>query len=116
MLVVLASPAGAETRVVFGYAGELGEWELDASVSEKPAFRSLDLAGPFTMKHVGICTVEGPEEKKGEIHVRLSQGSMRGTLSIDGVECQYRGRLSDFYSGVMNCPDRPDVPLKLWVK
>ena len=40
----------------------------------------------------------------------------RATLSIAGVECTYRGRLSDSYTGKLYCPDRPAVPLELWVK
>ena len=70
------------------------------------------------MTHVGICTVDGPEEKKGEIRFRLSELSSRiqATLLVDGAECSYSARLSDFYTGAMNCPNRPAVPLKLWVK
>jgi hypothetical protein len=70
------------------------------------------------MMHVGICTVDGPEEKKGEIRFRLSESSSRiqATLLVDGTECSYSARLSDFFAGSMNCPNRPAVPLKLWVK
>ena len=35
---------------------------------------------------------------------------------IDGAECSYSGRLTDSYSGMMNCPDKRAVPLKVWVK
>jgi hypothetical protein len=70
------------------------------------------------MKHVGICTQDGPEEKTGEIRIQLSGSSSRlnATLSVAGVECTYSGRLSDFYTGMMNCPDRQAVPLILWIK
>jgi hypothetical protein len=63
VLGVLATPAGAETREVIGYAGALGEWELTANVTGDDGAKVL--AGPLTMTHVGICTVDGPEEKKG---------------------------------------------------
>ncbi len=63
------------------------------------------------MKHVGICM-----EKQGEIRLRLSESQASATLTPDGVECRYRGRLSDFYAGVPNCPDRAAVPLKLWLR
>lgn len=33
LLVALATPAGAQSLQVFGYAGVLGEWELTASVT-----------------------------------------------------------------------------------
>ena len=116
VLGVLATPAGAESLEVLGYAGVLGEWELTASVTGNDNTRAY--SGPFTMTHVGICTVDGPEEKKGEIRFRLSELSSRiqATLLVDGTECSYSARLSDFFAGTMNCPNRPAVPLKLWVK
>ena len=70
------------------------------------------------MKHVGICTQDGPEEKTGEIRFQLSSSSsqLNATLSVAGEECTYSGRLSDSYTGMMTCPDRVPVPLTLWVK
>ena len=116
VLGALATPAGAESLEVLGYAGVLGEWELTASVTGNDNTRAY--SGPLTMTHVGICTVDGPEEKKGEIRFRLSESSSRiqATLLVDGAECSYSARLSDFFAGSMNCPNRPAVPLKLWVK
>ena len=116
VLGVLATPAGAESLEVLGYAGVLGEWELTASVTGNDNTKAY--SGPLTMTHVGICTVDGPEEKKGEIRFRLSKSSSRiqATLLVDGTECSYSARLSDFFAGTMNCPNRPAVPLKLWVK
>jgi hypothetical protein len=116
VLGALATPAGAESLEVLGYAGVLGEWELTASVTGNENTRAY--SGPLTMTHVGICTVDGPEEKKGEIRFRLSESSSRiqATLLVDGTECSYNARLSDFFTGTMNCPNRPAVPLKLWVK
>ena len=116
VLGVLATPAGAESLEVLGYAGVLGEWELTASVTGNDSTKAY--SGPLTMTHVGICTVDGPEEKKGEITFRLSESSSRiqATLLVDGTECSYSARLSDFFAGSMNCPNRPAVPLKLWVK
>jgi hypothetical protein len=116
VLGVLATPAGAESLEVLGYAGVLGEWELTATVTGNDNTRAY--SGPLTMTHIGICTVDGPEEKKGEIRFRLSKSSSRiqATLLVDGTECSYSARLSDFFTGTMNCPNRPAVPLKLWVK
>jgi hypothetical protein len=116
VLGALATPAGAESLEVLGYAGVLGEWELTAIVTGNDNTKAY--SGPLTMTHVGICTVDGPEEKKGEIRFRLSESSSRiqATLLVDGTECSYSARLSDFFAGTMNCPNRPAVPLKLWVK
>jgi len=116
VLGTLASPAAAETREVFGYAGALGEWELSGNVTGDDSTKPL--VGPVTMTHVGICTVDNPEEKKGEIRLQVSQPASRlsATLVLDGVACTYSGQLSDFYSGTMNCPARAPMPLKIWLK
>src|SRR5262245_47923341 len=77
-----------------------------------------DFSGPLMMRHVGICTQDGPEEKTGKIHLQVSQPSSRmsATLLIEGTTCTYTARLSDSYAGVMTCPGRAAVPLMLWVK
>jgi hypothetical protein len=115
-LSALAAPALAQPLAVIGYAGYLGEWELTASVTGNG--RTKEFSGPLTMRHVGICTQDGPEEKTGEIRLQISESlsRMRATLLVDGVECHYSGRLSDSYTGEMSCPNRGAVPLTLWVK
>ena len=118
-LGVLATPAGAARPLqVIGYSGYLGEWELTATVTETAPGSTAEYSGPLTMKHVGICTQDGPEEKTGALRFQISASSFRlnATLSVAGVECTYSGQLSDSYAGTMNCPGRQGVPLKLWVK
>ncbi len=115
----LAAPARSESLQVTGYAGVLGEWELTATVATGKALqRTREYAGPLTMKHVGWCTQEGPEEKTGEIRVQILTPSSRlkATVSVGGVECTYRAKLSDSYTGMMECPGRAAVPLEMWVK
>jgi hypothetical protein len=117
VLGALAASAQAQSLEVIGYSGYLGEWELTATVTETAPGRK-GYSGPLMMKHVGVCTQDGPEEKTGEMHLEISASSSRlnATLSVAGVECSYSGRLSDSYTGTMTCPDREAVPLKLWVK
>ncbi|HEX3163077.1 MAG TPA: hypothetical protein VHQ92_10920 [Pseudolabrys sp.] len=117
VLGALVAPAHARSLEVIGYSGYLGEWELSATVTEMAPGRN-GYSGPLTMKHVGICTQDGPEQKTGEMHLQISASSSRldATLLVAGVECTYSGRLSDSYTGTMTCPDREAVPLKLWVK
>jgi hypothetical protein len=119
MLGIIATSAGAAQRLqVIGYAGYLGEWELTATVIETMSGSTPEYSGPLTMKHVGICTQDGPEEKAGALRFQMTASSSRlnATLSVAGVECTYSGQLSDSYAGTMNCPGRQGVPLKLWVK
>jgi hypothetical protein len=117
-LGALASPGYAQSLEVVGYAGYLGEWELTATAFETDPGRTRKYSGSLMMKHVGLCTQDGPEEKTGEMHFEISASSSRldATLLVAGVECTYSGKLSDSYTGTMACPDREAVPLKLWVK
>lgn len=117
-LSALAAAAPARSLEVFGYAGVLGEWELTAAVTESTARRTKEFSGPVTMTHVGLCTQDGPETKSGEIRLHISGTADRlnATILMAGVACRYSGKLSDFYIGMMICPDREAVPLKLWVK
>jgi hypothetical protein len=118
ILGILATPASAQSLQIVGYSGYLGEWELTATVTETTSGHIKEYSGPLTMKHVGVCTQDGPEEKSGEMRVQIIASSSRlnATLSVAGIECTYSGRLSGGYTGTMNCPDRQAVPLKLWVR
>jgi hypothetical protein len=117
-VMLSAASAGASSLEVVGYSGYLGEWELTATVSEDGSAAPRGYAGPLSMKHVGLCTQDGPEEKSGKIRVQMTPSGSRikATLWVDGVECGYQGVLSDFYSGIMDCSGRERIPLKLWIK
>ena len=117
-LGAMTAHAEAQSLQVLGYAGALGEWELTATVTEKARLWTKEFSGPLSMKHVGICTQDGPEERTGEIRFQISALSSRldATLLVEGVACSYSAGLSDPYSGMMACPDREAVPLKLWLK
>ena len=103
---------------IHGYAGQLGEWELTATISKDVPARMRELSGPLTMKHIGMCSQDGPEEKTGEMRLRLSLFSPRveARLSIEGVECTYNGTMSDSHTAMLVCPDRRAIPLTLWIK
>lgn len=117
-ILALATQARVEPREITGQAGVLGEWELSAAVTEQSVDGAKELRGPLTLKHVGICTQDGPEEKTGTLRLRLSDSSRRvdATLLIEGAECTFTGNRTNSFDGVMNCPDRRGVPLMLWIK
>ena len=118
VLILLAAPAAAQTLQVLGYSGHLGEWELTAVVTEGTSSRIKEFSGPLTMRHIGLCSQDGPEERAGQIRFQMlaSSSQLNATLVMGGVECSYSGRLSDSYNGMMNCSDRQAIPLKLWLK
>jgi hypothetical protein len=115
VLGALALPVQAQPLEIIGYSGYLGEWELTATVTATAPPRKA-YSGPLTMRHVGLCTQDGPEEKTGEMHLELTASKMTATLSVAGVECSYSGLFSDSYAGTMTCPGREAVPLRIWVK
>ena len=115
VLGALALPVQAQPLEIIGYSGYLGEWELTATVTATAPPRKA-YSGPLTMRHIGLCTQDGPEEKTGEMHLELSASRITATLSVAGVECSYSGLFSDSYAGTMTCPGREAVPLRIWVK
>jgi hypothetical protein len=118
MLVGLAGASGAQTRSVTGQAGVLGEWELTATVAEQADGVGRRLAGPLSLKHIGFCSADGPEEKSGELRLRVSDppGEATATLTIEGTDCTFRGYFKGAYDGIMTCPDRRDVPMMLSIQ
>ncbi len=112
MLLGLISPVHAQTRAIAGQAGLLAEWDLAATVTEQT---EGEWAGPLVMKHVGFCGIDGPEEKTGELRLRMPSpgGEMAATLLIDGVVCSFKAQGKNGYDGVMRCPDRREVPMML---
>jgi len=115
-LGALAGPASAQSVEVFGYAGVLGEWELNAEVAQTLPGDSVTFGGPLTMRHVGICTQAGPEEKSGEIWLQVSLSRLDGTLTFTNEKCSFTGTLAESYTGVLRCRNRRVVPLRLWLK
>ena len=101
---------------IAGYAGHLGEWELTANLSRDVSRSTRDFSGPLGMKHVGMCSSDGPEGKTGEMRLSLSRwaSNIEARLLIEGVECTYSGNISGADIGTMVCPDRRAVPLTLW--
>jgi hypothetical protein len=112
----VASAAGAQSLNVLGQVGVLGEWELTADLTATNT-GGKEFSGPALMRHVGLCTQDGPEEKKGDLRIKLVRASqVDATLVVGGVTCTYQGRKDHNYSGTMRCPGQRDVPLLLWLK
>ncbi len=109
-------PAAAQSLEVVGYAGVLGEWEVSATISPRPSWWTKEFSGPLTMRHVGVCTQNGPEEKTGEIRLQLSASRLRGTLVVAGEPCTLSASLSDVYKGGLTCSGGRKAPLTLWLK
>lgn len=114
----MTTSAVAQPPQVVGYLGHLGEWELVAAVTESGSGRAGEFSGPLTMKHIGLCSRDGPEEKSGHIRFQMPAAAswLNAKLVIAGEECSYSGRLSGSYNGMMDCPGRQAIPLQIWLK
>ena len=123
LLVMIAlsvvSDAQARSLQITGTAGYLSEWELSGALTENASSGSSVFSGPLIWKHVGLCSVNGPEEKRGEISFQADRSGeisqINATLSLGGIQCSYNGR-SDGSTGHMDCTDAKDVPLSISIK
>jgi hypothetical protein len=82
-LSILAVPAHAEPLQIHGMTGYASEYELSGSVSEQDLNGKKEFSGPLTVRHVGLCTRDGPKETVGEIRFELTQSSPRITATLD---------------------------------
>jgi hypothetical protein len=92
---------------------------MSANVAVNPSDRTRELRGPLLLRHTGVCTQDGPDEKSGDIRLRLSdsRSELEATLKFDGMECRFAGRSSsDRYTGLMSCPDRRAKQMNVWLK
>jgi hypothetical protein len=103
---------------LLGQAGVLGEWELTANLTEGRSGSQKEFSGPLKMKHVGICTQDGPEERAGEIRLQLAgaESQVTAELVLDGARCTYSARKTHAYEGTLSCAGRTPVPLLVWLK
>jgi hypothetical protein len=115
---ILAAPASAEPLQIHGMTGYASEYELSGSVSEQDLNGKKQFSGPLTVKHVGLCTRDGPKETVGEIRFELARSSSRitATLDVDGSKCTCSGIFSETYHGFMDCGREGNIPLRLWTK
>ena len=120
MCAAVAAPAAAATLRLKGQVGFVGEWAFASSLdspSRIGAGPQPGYAGPLTMRHVGLCSANGPEEQTG----RLSVGSLHGQAVEDlrlvyGSEsCVYTGPLSEEAGGTMRCTGGSEVPIRVWI-
>jgi hypothetical protein len=110
----------AQSLRVVGTAGYVSEWELSGETAQTEAGPVKEFAGPLTLKHVGLCSRDGPQEENDEIRFQiLGSGSLskiKATLLYLGTRCTYTAKLSNSFShGFMQCSDVNGIPLTLIV-
>ncbi len=120
LLAALAGAVDARSLRISGTSGYLSEWELKAEVTATQSSGREEFAGPLTLRHTGLCSVNGPEQKSGTITFHISKSlwtsEIHAMLSIDGSQCTYDAKLSNSSSGFMDCPGGAAIPLTLSVQ
>ena len=113
-----ASAAVAQSMQIQGVTGYLGEYDLSADVSGEASSGMQELSGPLKIKHVGLCSHDGPNETLSYLKLEFVNASapVTATLNFDGHECSYRGYLSESYNGALTCTGGLSLPLRLWAR
>jgi hypothetical protein len=118
-LEIAGGPAQSQSLQITGTAGYLSEWELSGVLTESASSGGVEYFGPLIWKHVGLCSVNGPQEKYGEIRLRMYRSEkasrINAAISLEGVQCAYSGDFSGRSSGDMDCSDAKGVPLSFLI-
>ena len=109
--------ASAEPYAASGQVGYLQEWELKATLAKTASGSRVEYAGPMTLTHVGLCSVNGVEEKSGSMRVTVSRSTtVEGTLTMEGDTCRLVAARAQPYSGLLTCRNGQGVPVSFSIE
>jgi hypothetical protein len=110
----LAQSHSAQSYSAQGAVGYLQEWEMKGNLARTATGAGADYAGPVTLRHVGLCSVNGVEEKSGTLELRMSsrKSDIEGTLVLPDDNCRVTASASQGYTGLLNCRDGQGIPIK----
>lgn len=108
-----AAGAMAQSYSVNGRVGYLQEWEMKANLAKTATSSGVNYDGPVTLRHVGLCSVNGIEEKSGVVRLTVLRrtSAVEGTLAMKDDTCRIAASASKPYSGLLNCRDGQGVPI-----
>jgi hypothetical protein len=64
-----------------GQIGYLQEWEIKGSLAKTITRSGAEYAGPVTLRHVGLCSVNGVEEKAGVVELKVSAARLEAIIA-----------------------------------
>jgi hypothetical protein len=114
ILMCATAPAAlAQSYSASGQVGYLQEWELKANLVKTASIGKVEYSGPLTLRHVGLCSVNGAEEKSGTLRLTVSRwtSGVEGTLAMNDDTCRVVASQSQSYSGLLNCRNAQGVPI-----
>ncbi len=109
----ISSAALAQSYSAKGQIGYLQEWEMEGRLARTLTSSGVNYNGPVTLRHVGLCSVNGVEEKSGVVWLKLSPktAGIDGTLAMADDNCRIVASAPPSYSGLLNCRDGQGVPI-----
>jgi hypothetical protein len=112
MLIFVGTPiALAQSYSASGQIGYLQEWEIKGSLARTMTRSGADYSGPVTLRHVGLCSANGVEEKPGVVQLKVSPSRLEGTLAMDDDNCKIVASAAASYSGLLSCRNGQGVPI-----
>jgi hypothetical protein len=112
ILICTSAPAAlAQTYSASAQIGYLQEWEMKGRLIKTVTGKSEDYSGAVTLRHVGLCSANGVEEKSGVVRLSASSSRLEGTLAMDDDNCRIVASASPPYSGLLNCRNGGGVPI-----
>jgi hypothetical protein len=108
-----AGSAMAQSYSINGQVGYLQEWEIKANLAKTSTSSEVSYDGPVTLRHVGLCSVNEPEEKSGVVRLTVSRktSAVEGTLALKDDTCRIVASAAKSHSGLLNCRDGQGVPI-----
>jgi len=118
VLVGAPSVALAQSYSTKGHVGYLQEWEMKGSLAKTATHFSASYTGSVMLRHVGLCSINGAEEKSGTLEVKVSSwtSNVEGTLALPDDECHIVASASQGYSGLLNCRSGQGIPIRFSIE
>lgn len=113
-MFAVAPAALAQSYSFSGQIGYLHEWEMTGNLAKTDTQQGADYSGIMTLRHVGLCSVNGVEKKQGRMRLKVSSARLEGTLVLDDDQCRMVVSGASG-SGLLTCRGRQDVPINLQI-
>jgi hypothetical protein len=86
---------------------------MKANLAKTITSGGVSYDGPVTLRHVGLCSINGVEEKSGVVRLTVSRrtSAVEGTLTLKDDACRIAASASKPHSGLLNCRDGQGVPI-----
>jgi hypothetical protein len=96
LIAIFSVSADAQSLQVNGKFGYLSD-ELTANVAAQASNGKKEFSGSMIVRHVGLCTHDGPDRQNGQIRLQFAGTTSRitGILFFDGRDYTYSGKLSE---------------------